>query len=196
MKSLSKLSVGEYQQLYSIQKSKDDDIDKAIASVSIITGKPRWEVEDIPLIQFAEISRSVAALFTTPLAPQKPQDYILISGQKYRVILDPKHLTAGQYIDLQHFLKGDIIDNLHKLMACIVIPAKGKYDGENHEKISQAIQDCNFIEVHATCVFFSTLWTNSIKAISPYLIREMSKMDPKLKEIDLESIMDGFSMLA
>ena len=195
MKNLSKLTVGEYQALYYIHTSKDEEIDKAVASVSILTGKTRWEVEEMDFKEFTHLTKELNILFGA-FVSGKPKTSLKINGKKYQVCLNPRKLSAGQYIDLQHFLKGNMIDNLHKIMACLVVPKKrfgvGKYDGENHELISVGIQDLNFIDVHSTCVFFSLLWSNSIKAITPYLSQEVMKKNPSLSPQDLQSIMDGF----
>lgn len=197
MKSLQKLTVGEYQQLYTIHTSTDDEIDKAVLSVAILTGKTRWDVEEMPLDQFREISRSISILFSGESEPQKPKNYIKVNGKTYKICLNPRKLSAGQYIDLQHFLKGNMIDNLHKLMACLLVPRKffgvGKYDGENHEQISAGIQNCNYAAIHATCVFFLTLWNLSIKAITPYLTSQILEKTT-LNQTDLQNIMDGFLM--
>lgn len=202
---IESLTVGQYQDLYKIHTSQDDDIDKAVASISILTGKPRWEVEDMPMPEFKSISREISILFSNPLIKEKVVKSVKVNGKRYAVILDPKKLCAGQYIDLQHFLKQNMVENLHKLMACLLVPVKygifkHKYDGENHEKISEGIQNLSYIEVYSTCVFFSKLWNNSIQAIGTYLVKEMNK---KLKtksqpqivtETDLWNYLGGSTM--
>lgn len=202
MKSFEKLTVGEYQQLYEIHISGDDQIEKSVASVAVLTGKPRWEVEDMDFDQFREKAREATVLFSAALVEKFPSKLIKIAGKWYRVCLNPRKLTAGQYIDLQVFLKENQIRSLHKIMACLLIPVKryglytkvGKYDGENHEKIAEGIQDCNFMQVHSTCVFFLRLWNLSIKAMVPFLKKELSKTGMKTTETTLQGIMDGFLM--
>jgi hypothetical protein len=199
MKSFQKLTVGEYQSLYRIHKSDQDEMEKSVQSVSILTGKPQWEVEEMPMETFNEQARTFSVLFSTPPADQKPKTSIKINGKKYRICLNPRKITAGQYIDLQVFLKENQIESLHKLMACLLLPLKsfgrvGKYDGENHSKISDGILDCNFMEVQATCVFFLNLWNNSIKAITPYLKQEIQKIlkSQNMEPMDLQLLTDGF----
>lgn len=204
---IDNLTVGQYQELYNIHTSQDDDIDKAVASIALITGKPRWEVEELPLGQFTRISKEISLLFSNPQIKTKVVKYVRVNGKKYAVILDARKLKYGQYVDLQHFLKGNMIENLHKLMACLLVPVKysplnikGKYDGENHEKIAEGVQLLKFSEVHSTCVFFSKVWNNSIKAIEGYLIKEMMKemKTRNLPEIitttDLQNYLAGYTM--
>lgn len=201
MKSLSNLTVDEYQLLYSIHKSDGDDVDKSIQLVSILTGKTRAEVEDMPLDEFRNKSREISVIFSGPAETAKPKQKIKIYGKTYRVCLNPRKITAGQYIDLQHFLKGNMIENLHKIMACLVVPYKfwgtGKYDGANHELIAEGILDCKFSDIHGTCVFFLMLWSASIKAIAPFLsVKIREKMGTNLlSPADLQNVMDGSIML-
>lgn len=204
---IENLTVGQYQELYKIHTSQDDDIDKAVASISILTGKPRWDVEEMPMAQFTSISQEIAILFSNPTIKPRVVKSVKIEKQKYAVILDPKKLSTGQYIDLQHFLKENMVENLHKLMACLLIPVnylsiKGKYDGENHEKISEGVQNLKYVEIYSTCVFFSTLWTRSIKAIGTYLAKQMNRemksrnLDPILTETDLWNYLAGYTTLS
>lgn len=200
MKSLSNLTVDEYQLLYSIHKADGDDDDKSIQIVSIITGKTRIEVEEMPLVDFRDKKREISVIFSGPAEPAKPKAKIKIYGKTYRVCLNPRKITAGQYIDLQHFLKGNMIENLHKIMACLVVPYKfwgnGKYDGANHEMIAEGLLNCKFSDIHGTCVFFLMLWSSSIKAIAPFLSREIQKKTGTnlLSQMDLQSVMDGSIM--
>lgn len=200
MKSLSNLTVDEYQLLYSIHKAEGDDVDKSVDLVSILTGKTREEVNDMPIYEYREKSREISVIFSGPAEPAKPKQKIKIYGKSYRVCLNPRNISAGQYIDLQHFLKGNMIENLHKIMACLVVPYKfwgvGKYDGANHELIAEGILNCKFSDIHGTCVFFLLLWSNSIKAISPFLSREIQKKTGMLSQTDLQSVMDGSIMLS
>lgn len=198
MKSLSNLTVDQYQHLYAIHRSTDDEVDKAIHSVAILTEKTREQVEDMPLDEFREVSKAIAIIFSGPQEQSKPRSKIKVLGKNYSVCLNPRKITAGQYIDLQHFLKYDMIENLHKIMACLLVPYKfwgnGKYDAENHEIISEGVLDCKFSDIHGTCVFFLLLWSNSIKAITPFLSKEIQKKT-MLSQMDLQSIMDGSIML-
>lgn len=199
MKSLSKLTVGEYQELYKIHKSQDDELEKSIQSVAIITGKTRWEVEDMDLVKFNEQARIISILFSGPIDRIAPKIKVTVNNKKYRVCLNPKKISYGQYVDIQHFLKGNMIENMHKLFACILVPYKfmkqGKYDGANHEQIAEDVLYMNFIDVHSACVFFLTLWNSSIKATADYLSKKwLKEMSSPMPEILLQTITDGSLM--
>lgn len=204
MKSLNNLTVGEYQELYKIHKSKDDELEKSIQSVAVITGKTRWEVEEMDLTAFNEQARIISILFSTPVSQTKPKLKVKVNGKNYRVCLNPRKISFGQYVDIQHFLKGNMIDNLHKLFACILVPYKfmkqGKYDGANHEQIAEGVLSMNFQDIHSTCVFFLNLWNRSIEATVLYLKnqwnKEMKETSLPFPEAILQSITDGSTMLS
>lgn len=207
------LTLGQYQELYTIHTSTDDDLDKAIASVAVLTGKTRWEVEEMPLPQFKQMAKEISILFLNPKTSDKTVRRVKVNGKKYAVILDARKLSSGQYIDLQHFLgkkpdgtQMNMIDNMHKIMASLLVPIKfgmrGKYNGANHEAIAEGVQSLKFMDVQSTCVFFSKLWNRLIENIRGSALKEYRKMirkskDPfpvQMTETDLLNIMDGFTM--
>lgn len=200
-KRFHQLTVAEYQQLYTISRSDDDDIEKSIQLVSVLTGKPRWDVENISVQEFRTISAEIAVILSAQSTSTIPKRIIKLKGKKYLVEHNPRKISAGQYITLQHFLKGNMIDNLHSLFACLLTPyklfGKGKHNGADHELISIAIQDLNFCHVHATCVFFLTLYEKSMTAIRDYLeiqARKGKKPEMPKELMDLWKLTDGYIM--
>jgi hypothetical protein len=55
------LTVGQYQQLYAIAKSDDDELEKSAQSISVITGRPVSEVEEMPLNEFNALNRKIVS---------------------------------------------------------------------------------------------------------------------------------------
>lgn len=196
--TFDKLTVGQYQELYQINRGEDDDLDKSIAFVAVLTGLTRWEVEELPLSDFNKVAKEIGTIFSEQPLNTKLRKSFVLFGKKYRVIYNIRKLTTGQYIDLQHFISGNVIENLHKIIACLIIPvswwSKEKYDAENHEIISEGVQDLNFMEVNAICVFFLSLWSNSIKALEPYLLNQIQRKGMTLSRTDLQKIMHGYTM--
>lgn len=200
--TFKELTIAQYQQLYTINRSEDDDLEKVIGSISILTGKPRWEVEEMPLKDFNNISAEIGVIFTHKPIVQKPKNKIRLNGKRYFIQLDPHRLNSGQYITLQHLLGGNMIENMHKILACLVVPRYtfriGKYDANNHEIISELLLEKNFMEMQAISVFFLKLWNNSIEALQDFLKRELLKketnLDLKLVQMDLQKLLGGYIM--
>jgi hypothetical protein len=200
--TFSSLTLGQYQQLYAIGKSESDETDKAVECVSVLTGLPRWEVEEMPITDFNKVSAELTTIFSD-FKSDKPKNKIVLGGKKYLVQLNPRKLTAGQYIDIQHFLKGNNIENMHKVIACLVLPLKrfgrvGNYDAKNHEQISEQVRELPFANIHATCVFFLNLWRASTGVMQDYLKSQLKKtlttsQYQRIAGMDFKKIMDGFT---
>lgn len=204
-KTFSKLTLLEYQELYRINTSDSDEIDKAISSVSVLTGLPRWEVEEMKMTDFNRVSAELATIFSNEYEYGKPSNIITLAGKRYLIQLNPRKLTAGQYIDIQNFIKGNMIENMHKVIASMIVPLNwlgraGKYDAAGHETIAEEVRKMLFVDINSICVFFSNLWRVSTPVMENYLLQELKKkMSPEnyqsLKEMDLRTIMDGFITL-
>lgn len=197
-KKFKDLTVADYQQLYSIYKSDDEDTEKSVLMVSVLTGLPRWDVENISLLEFNNICREAAVILSGVQKPPKLVDTVTIKGKKYRVCLNPRKMQSGQYIDIQTFMRSNIIDNLHKIFACLLVPkklfGKGKYSGELHEQVAEGVRDLNFSIIHGTCIFFLNYWKLSMQIIRDSLEKKMKKENQSLpKELmDLWKLSDGF----
>jgi len=204
MKTFEKLTLWEYQELYKIHNTKaetDEEIlDRAIETLSILEGKSRQEIEDRPYAELLQKSKDVSILFSVAPNLGKPSPYLRIGGQLYKVCLNPRKLTTGQFTDVQGFLKRGRVENLHKVIASIVRPVngffrkEGKYDAENHEVIAEELLDVNIMKILAISGFFLRLWNSSIKALVPYLEKQIRERT-NLKETDLQIIMDGYTQL-
>jgi len=204
MKTFEKLTLWEYQELYKIHNTKaetDEEIlDRAIETLSILEGKSRQEIEDRPYQELLTKSKDVSILFSVAPNLGKPSPYLRIGGQLYKVCLNPRKLTTGQFTDVQGFLKRGRVENLHKVIASIVRPVngffrkEGKYDAENHEVIAEELLDVNIMKILAISGFFLRLWNSSIKALVPYLEKQIRERT-NLKETDLQIIMDGYTQL-
>ena len=199
------LTVRQYQQLYAIHTDKETaDIDKVIQSVCVLTGLSERGVEQLSVPEFNKISSEIAKIFSKEIKGE-PKTFIQIAGKRHGIIYQPATLSTGQYVEIQTWMQTNVIENLHKIFASIVYEVKGKgifkkrlkYNSDNHPVISEAILDCNFIDVHSSCVFFLKLWRDSIKALEPYLAKELKAkgMNPTQIQTALKSYLDGFTML-
>lgn len=201
--TFSELTVGQYQELYRIHTSKDDDLDKVIQSIAILTGTTPKQVEEMTLPEFNLVSLELAVIFSGQQSKIKPPRFLKLHGKKYAVEYNVRKLNAGQYIEIQAWLKdGKMIENMHKVIASLIYPVnfwtKGKNDSAEHEINSELILDCNYLQVQSICVFFSLLWNASIKALVPYLKKDLMRKIPnnQQKEVTaaLQIALDGSLM--
>lgn len=206
MTTFESLTVGEYQALLKVQLSEMDEMDKITESVAILTGKSNAQIEDMPMTEFNSISAEIVKIFEQAKLEADPKRTIKVNGRTYGITYEPKHLRTAQYIEIQHFMKGNIIENLHLLMASISYPVKrawwggmvgSKNDSTRHEIVAEDMKDARFVDVYSAAIFFCHLLKNSIKGLEVYLIRELKMkgvMPSQSKKIlmDLQSSLDGF----
>lgn len=195
------ITVRQYQQLYEIHRGKADTLDKTIQSVCVLTGLSERGVEDLSMQEFNKIAAEITVIFSN-LPKAEPKSFIRIGGKRFGIIYKPATLSAGQYIEIQTWMRSNLIENIHKIMASLVYPVKGvwpfwyrgKNNSENHPEISEKILDCNFMTVHSACVFFSKCWRDSINSLVPYLDRQTGKKGVSRKDLQtiLKHATDGF----
>jgi hypothetical protein len=203
-----KLTVGQYQALYAIAKSSDDDLEKATQSVAVLTGKTDSEVDEMPLIEFNELSRKAADSLASLRLNTKPVSFLKANGRLYQINYKPGTLRAGQNTELQAWLKEpDWIKNMDKILASIAVPVK-KYlwvklpqrnRSEDHEQVSEDMQAVDFSEAFGCVVFFCKIFAVSIKSILPYLDQAMlkagkTKEESKTFQTGLMKLLDGFTI--
>jgi len=109
----NKITVEKYQYINEIGKSQMSEIDKLLYTITFLTGKTEEQINQISLKTYRRLEADVTKLFGN------------IKGRArnwyrgFRFNYDFKKVTFGQYIEVQHFLKGGHIDNLHLIAASI-----------------------------------------------------------------------------
>ncbi len=201
------LTVRQFQEIVAIQTSEMSEEDKLIQSICTLTGLTEREVEELTIPVFNQLGYTLAKIFTQELPDSTPKRYLRINGRLYGVNYNPRNLAFYQYTDIQAWINGGTIANMHKVVASLVYPVKkygflhfrGKNQVDKHAEISEGVLDCKYMDIHAICVFFSLLWSNSIKALAHSLAEDKTEMMTKeqrkqIKEL-LEAAGDGFTML-
>lgn len=184
------ITLGLFQEIYKIQKSEIPDEEKITEMVAILSGKTVSEVEQIPFPEFNKLAIQVMEMIEAPLPEAKPQKKI--AG--YTICYEPAKLTRGQYVTLMHFMKGDVVENAHSIMASLVV------EDADHNEVAEKMQDVSLSEIYPACLFFCELYRVSIRSLENYLVREMLKKKiplSKCQEIvkGLMTDLDGFTML-
>jgi len=90
--------------------------------LAVVEGKNE---EDYDAIKYRELVQEYAKKleFFNNVPECKAVDYITIGDRRYKFCFELTEITAGQYIDINHF-SGQIMQ-LHKIGACFFLPMKG-----------------------------------------------------------------------
>jgi hypothetical protein len=114
------ITVEKYQYINEIGKTEMSEIDKLLFTITFLTGKTEDQINLISLKTYQKLEKQVRLRFLNI----KGKPYNSFKG--FRFNYDFKKITLGQYIEVQHFLKGGHIETMHIIAASIT--TKGKLD--------------------------------------------------------------------
>ena len=178
----NELTVWQYQQIYPIVTKPEKDwtnLDVESKLVGIIYNLTDTQVDSLSISQFNNLRGTLD--FLDDKIEGKPVKYTEVNGKRYRFIYDVQQMKAARYIESKVF-STDLINNLHKLAASMVVPQKktwygrwvdDKYDAAKHSEYAADIQASNFVHIYHSVVFFYQVYRNWIEVTKGYLIQEM-----------------------
>lgn len=192
------MTIKTLQELYFISNNKDDDFEKSIKMVSVLTGKSIEKIEAMPMRLFNHHCNRISKQFErigSDLMASKPKRLLFANGRIYKLNYDLQR--ASKYVEGITFAK-DIINDIHKLMATIAKPVTwyGRPYKRSHEQIANDMEHANFEAAYNAAVFFYLQFQISLSLIQPYLMEQLPNHKEKVTEMmtNLMPVLDGFIM--
>lgn len=188
----SDINLFQYQQLVKAL-SIEDEIDKTVKLVSIVTGMTENQVLSLSIADFNKEKQKLN--FLSEDIQGKPVNFINVNSRRYECIYDVRNIPAARYIESKVF-GNDLVNNIHKIAATMVLPMKktifgwkrAKYDAANHEQYAQDMLEARFVDVYHSAVFFLSVYLNWIKVSQGYLMEELKKK--KIPSQEIEAVQD------
>ena len=178
----NELTIWQYQQIYPIVTKPEKDwtnLDVESKLVGIIYNLTDTQVDSLSISQFNNLRGTLD--FLDDKIEGKAVKYTQVNGKRYRFIYDVQQMKAARYIESKVF-STDLISNLHKLAASMVVPQKktwygrwvdDTYDAAKHSQYAADLQASNFVHIYHSIVFFYQVYRNWIEVSKGYLIQEM-----------------------
>ena len=178
----NELTVWQYQQIYPIVTKPEKDwtnLDVESKLVGIIYNLTDTQVDSLTIQQYNNLKKTLN--FLEDKIEGKAVKYTQANGRRYRFIYDVQQMKAARYIESKVF-STDLINNLHKLAASMVVPQKktwygrwvdDNYDAAKHSEYAADLQASNFVHIYHSVVFFYQVYRNWIEVSKGYLIQEM-----------------------
>ena len=178
----NELTVWQYQQIYPIVTKPEKDwtnLDVESKLVGIIYNLTDTQVDSLSISQFNNLRGTLD--FLDDKIEGKPVKYTEVNGKRYRFVYDVQQMKAARYIESKVF-STDLISNLHKLAASMVMPQRktwygkwvdDKYDAAKHSEYAADLQASNFVHIYHSVVFFYQVYRNWIEVTKDYLVTEM-----------------------
>jgi hypothetical protein len=198
--SWDKINVFQYQQLVPAL-GIEDATDQNMRLIAILNGWTENEVDSLSVEEYANEKAKIG--FLSESIEGKPVKYIKVNGKRYKCVYDVRKLPSGRYIESKVFSQ-DLVGNLHKLAASMVIPMKktifgwreDKYDASKHEEYSTDMLEARFVDVYHSIVFFYQVYRNWMEITKGYLIAKIVEMGKSHSEAEKEvanllNILDG-----
>lgn len=185
------ITVGQYQQLYAINKSEMHEVDKMTHTVAVLSGKSNDEIEEMSVKDFNLLVVQSENILQRTGTEQKPKRYITVMDKKFAIIYHPNKLHTWQIKKMQELIKAGIIENMHKLMALLTRPAVKKFKlfwivkkqkPSDFESVAEIMRHADFNDINTACNYFIKLWNVSIKALQPVIAKELIQQPDLLKE--------------
>jgi len=179
----NELTVWQYQQIYPIVTKPEKDwtnLDVESKLVGIIYNLTDTQVDSLTIQQFNNLRGTLD--FLDDKIEGKPVKYTQVNGKRYRFVYDVQQMKAARYIESKVF-STDLISNLHKLAASMVMPQRktwygkwvdDKYDAAKHSEYAADLQASNFVHIYHSVVFFYQVYRNWIEVTKDYLVTEMT----------------------
>lgn len=186
------INVFQYQQLFKVL-SIEDVTEQNSRLIAIVNGWTDNEVDSLSVGDYAKEKEKLG--FLNQEIGGKPVKYIKVNGRRYKCVYDFRKLPSGRYIESKVF-SVDLVQNLHKLAASMVLPMKrticgwkvAKYDASKHEEYAEDMLSAKITDIYNSVVFFYHVYRNWMECSKDYLSKEL------MSEKDLQSllnIMDG-----
>jgi len=178
----NELTVWQYQQIYPIVTKPEKDwtnLDVESKLVGIIYNLTDTQVDSLTIQQFNNLRGTLD--FLDHKIEGKPVKYTQVNGKRYRFVYDVQQMKAARYIESKVF-STDLISNLDKLAASMVVPQRktwygkwvdDKYDAAKHSEYAADLQASNFVHIYHSVVFFYQVYRNWIEVTKDYLVTEM-----------------------
>ena len=129
-----RISVEKYQNIKRIQATTSDDIDRVAYLICVIYNKKESDVNLWAIKKFIRYTDKLNKLFKTT-----PKAFPFFSP---RLQTDASKITLGQFVELQYWIKGGVVFNLHFIAATLL--NKKDHEKERERMLKKSITSILF----------------------------------------------------
>jgi len=202
------VSVWQMQQISNLLSKNEGDtsLDIAVKTLAILTNRTEAQIDSLSLDELSHQIKYIS--FLNESQPNaKPQDYIKVNGKKYKCIYDIRNMPYARYMETK-FFGNDVMNNLHKIGASMVMPMKktwfgwkvDEYDASKHEEYANDLLEASYESVYGSVVFFCHIYVQSINNLADYLKQKLTSQGIPKNEAEetitaLCNVLDGLTKL-
>lgn len=188
--SYDKLPLGDYLRIIEISgRSYDEDIERQLDILSILTGKSADELGDLYLPDYKDLVARSSFLEQECNLPDLKETY-KVGDFELEYIKDYAKLTTAQYVDFQTFLAAGT-SKLVETLSCLLVPKGHKYNRDYDVlEVQKALRENLMVaDALALGAFFLELYVTSMADIAGSLAREAkTTSDPIVKDKLMQAV--------
>lgn len=184
-----KISIGNFYEIVSLSKDLDE-FDFYVHTYDLVSDKKIVDVMKMNAKSFGKVIGELGFL-REDIPGEEVKKEFKLDGVNYRVCLDPAKITAGQYIDLKHFIKNGLDANYHNIMAVLSVEKGKEYDGETHKERATIFKEKLTMNlVMPICVFFCDYFNSLMKGLQASILKDVRELNNQLMR-DLKNTTHG-----
>lgn len=195
-KDWQSVTIDQFQKLSKIKHEEGNELDNMIELISVLSGIERQRLYDIAYCDIIKIWNVLGWVSELNFSEEIVKEFT-IKDVTYVANLDVRQMSAGQLIDLKHYLKdGATIDNIHNILSIFYIPKDKKYNEVSIVDVGETFQNELSISIaYPLQVFFCnrfSKWNDLIlDSIKRNSMKKKSKSLMGLKIRRTASMKDG-----
>lgn len=195
IRSYKELTIDKYLQIRQLIDSNEEDINKQVILLSILTDLDEEEILNLKLDEYKQLNQQTDFLLEQP-KPNKIATTYKLGNYILEPMVDMRDVTTSQYIDFQTFIK-DQDKYLVELLSIILIPKGKKYaqDYDIYDVQGTIKNNLNIEDALGLTAFFLTLLNSLIQTMQISCIRKMKKMMKKMKGEEKKKMQEQIILL-
>jgi hypothetical protein len=191
-KDWNDVTVEQFQECYFLL-GKTPTIDTWVMVLSTLSGKPGSEIEALSITDLKKYIKKLDFLIN-PNLNEKVNKFVSIKGKIFKAVYQASDMQTNQVADLKGLMNSEgqsindtVVENAHKLLACIYVPLtlKGfRYLPSKHKEVSNSFRKAKMGEVYGTLFFYSKTYKALMEAINSYGEKNLEIVKEHMKEIE------------
>lgn len=125
----SDITIAEYERIVETIKSTDDEIERLIGVISVLSGVDEDEIADMPIAEIARIGQKLDFLNSFDFNKNATYKTLVIDGET--LVLSVKDMSVAQYVDFQATWSAESKD-LARIISICYVP-KGKTYNKDYD---------------------------------------------------------------
>jgi hypothetical protein len=151
------------EQAVALEKIKAEGIDAVIQQQAILQNKTIDEIENTPMVELTKSQEEWKCIGSLPKEKRTPTAKI---GKNIYALCDFSKMSLAQMVDIEEYYREGMLDNAHKIISVIMLPAKRKWkwfgswtteEYESNEERENDMLKLDMETVWGNMLFFSTI---------------------------------------